>query len=65
MEKMEHNYTGHGHISLGVSLFMGILSRVDLDALLKTSATVISIIAGIMAAINYYYSIKKNKNGTK
>ena len=59
MEKMEYNATG-GHISLAVSLLMGILARIDVGQGLKELSTIISIIAGIMA-IRYYYVSTKNK----
>ena len=58
MEKMEHNAVG-GHISLGVSLIMGILAHIDISATLKDFSVIISMIAGIMA-IRYYWISTKN-----
>lgn len=66
MEKMEHNYVANGHISLGVSIIMGILARIDIDALLKHGSSIISIIAGIFAIRYYIISTKnKKKNGSE
>ena len=58
MKEMEHNAIG-GHISLGVSIIMGILARIDVDAVLKNGSTIISILAGILAI--RYYIISTNK----
>jgi 5-bromo-4-chloroindolyl phosphate hydrolysis protein len=61
MKEMEHNYAGQGHVSLGVSIIMGILARIDVGEFLKNGSVVISIIAGIMAIRYYYYATKKQK----
>jgi hypothetical protein len=61
MKEMEHNAIG-GHISLGVSLIMGVLARIDVSATLKDFSVIISIIAGIMACRYYWVSTKKQQN---
>lgn len=58
---MEHNAIG-GHISLGVSLIMGILAHIDVSATLKDFSVIISMVAGVMAIRYYYVSTKKQQN---
>lgn len=60
-----HHYAGHGHISLLVSILMGVFAWVgalDFSEVLKIAAGLVSVVAGIMAIRYYYYATKKIKN---
>lgn len=59
MSQIEHSASGH--ISLGVSCLGWIISRINVGEALKDAGSVVGIVAGIMAIINFYYSIKKNR----
>ncbi len=53
--------TENGHLSLLVSIMLGIFSWFTQNVDLKTIGFIGTLIASAMAVINYYYSIKKNR----
>jgi glucan phosphoethanolaminetransferase (alkaline phosphatase superfamily) len=62
---MDHNdYSGHGNVSLAVSLIAGMFAWIgsySLPEVIKSLSMIVSIIAGIMAIRYYYYATKKQR----
>ena len=62
---MDNNdYSGHGNVSLAVSLIAGMFAWIgsySLPEVIKSLSMIVSIIAGIMAIRYYYYATKKQR----